>query len=234
MRLDKFISNNSKYSRSEVKKFIKKGILINGKLIKDAKYDVNLDNDMVIFEGIEFKHIENIYIMLNKPQGYVSATRDARDKTVLDLLSDEDKIKNIFPVGRLDKDTEGLIFLTNDGHLSHKLISPQKNIFKKYYVEVDGELNEEEVKLFESGVIIDKDYMCKPAILEIIEAKKMKSSAYIQISEGKFHQIKKMMKVVGMNVIYLKRLSIGKLKLDDNLKLGEYRYLNDEEVKELI
>ncbi|MBF0846971.1 16S rRNA pseudouridine(516) synthase, partial [Streptococcus danieliae] len=105
---------------------------------------------------------------------------DARDKTVLDLLSDEDKIKNIFPVGRLDKDTEGLIFLTNDGHLSHKLISPQKNIFKKYYVEVDGELNEEEVKLFESGVIIDKDYMCKPAILEIIEAKKMKSSAYIQ------------------------------------------------------
>ncbi|MBF0710825.1 MULTISPECIES: pseudouridine synthase [unclassified Gemella] len=234
MRLDKFISNNSKYSRSEVKKFIKKGILINGKLIKDAKYDVNLDNDMVIFEGIEFKHIENIYIMLNKPQGYVSATRDARDKTVLDLLSDEDKIKNIFPVGRLDKDTEGLIFLTNDGHLSHKLISPQKNIFKKYYVEVDGELNEEEVKLFESGVIIDKDYMCKPAILEIIEAKKMKSSAYIQISEGKFHQIKKMMKVAGMNVIYLKRLSIGKLKLDDNLKLGEYRYLNDEEVKELI
>lgn len=233
MRLDKFISSNSQYSRSEVKKIIKKGIYINDILIKDNKYIVDLKRDTVVLEGQVIKHIEHIYIMLNKPQGYLSATRDEKDRTVLDLINEKDKYKDIFPVGRLDKDTEGLIFLTNDGELAHKLTSPKKDVFKKYYVEVDGILLDEHVNQFKEGIIIDKDYKCKEAKLEILSSSSDKSSAHVYISEGRFHQIKKMIKAISLNVTYLKRLTIGDLVLDENLKLGEYRYLSDEEINKL-
>ena len=173
------------------------------------------------------------YIMMNKPKNVVSATEDAIEKTVVDILEEKDRINKVFPVGRLDKDTEGLMLLTNDGELAHKLISPKKDVEKKYYVEVSGELKEEHIELIKDGLTIDGGYKCKSARLEILESSKERSRAYIFITEGKFHQVKRMMKSLATTVTYLKRLSIGTLILDENLKLGEYRYLTEEELKKL-
>ena len=174
-----------------------------------------------------------IYIMMNKPKNVVSATEDAVEKTVVDILEEKDRMHKVFPVGRLDKDTEGLMLLTNDGELAHKLISPKKDVEKKYYVEVSGKLKDEYIKIVENGLIIDGGYKCKSARLEILESIEEKSRANIFITEGKFHQVKRMMKALGTTVTYLKRLSIGSLKLDENLKLGEYRYLTEKELKNL-
>ena len=151
----------------------------------------------------------------------------------MDILKEEDRIHKVFPVGRLDKDTEGLMLLTNDGELAHRLISPKKDVVKKYYVEVSGELKEEHLSIVEAGVILEDGYKCKPARLEILESSENKSRANIYITEGKFHQVKRMMKSIGATVTYLKRLSIGSLILDENLKLGEYRYLTDDELNKL-
>ncbi|MBU0278798.1 MULTISPECIES: pseudouridine synthase [unclassified Gemella] len=231
MRLDKYISSCTTLSRNEVKKVIKKGVLVNNILIKSPNFKVNED-DKVQVDGEILEYRKYIYIMLNKEKNVVSATQDARDKAVIDYLSDKDKILATFPVGRLDKDTEGLILLTNNGDLAHNLLSPKKNIDKKYYVEVDGQLNSSIVDLFLQGVHIG-DYKCKSSKLEIIFSSEEKSKAFITISEGKFHQIKRMMKAVNLNVIYLKRLTIGNLVLDENLKLGEYRYLTKEEIEKI-
>ena len=233
MRLDKFISTTTTLSRAEAKKIIKKGILINDILVKSPDYKVDEINDQVIVNGDRLFYQKYVYIMMNKPQNVISATDDAIDKTVVDLLEEKDRIYKVFPVGRLDKDTEGLMLLTNDGDLAHKLISPKKDVEKKYYVEVSGELKEEHLVLVKEGLVIDEGYKCKSARLEIIESSEVNSIAYIYITEGKFHQVKRMMKVLGTTVTYLKRLSIGTLELDKNLKLGEYRYLTDKEIKNL-
>ena len=233
MRLDKFISSTTTLSRAEAKKIIKKGILINDILVKSPDYKVDEINDQVIVNGDRLFYQKYVYIMMNKPQNVISATDDAIDKTVVDLLEEKDRIYQVFPVGRLDKDTEGLMLLTNDGDLAHKLISPKKDVEKKYYVEVSGELKEEHLVLVKEGLVIDEGYKCKSARLEIIESSEVNSIAYIYITEGKFHQVKRMMKVLGTTVTYLKRLSIGTLELDKNLKLGEYRYLTDKEIKNL-
>ena len=233
MRLDKFISSTTTLSRAEAKKIIKKGILINDILIKSPDYKVDEINDQVILDGKRLVYQKYVYIMMNKPQDTISATEDAIEKTVVDILKEEDRIHKVFPVGRLDKDTEGLMLLTNDGELAHKLISPKKDVEKKYYVEVSGELKEEHLSIVEAGVILEDGYKCKPARLEILESSENKSRANIFITEGKFHQVKRMMKSIGATVTYLKRLSIGSLKLDENLKLGEYRYLTDDELNKL-
>ena len=233
MRLDKFISTTTTLSRAEAKKIIKKGILINDILVKSPDYKVDEINDQVIVNGNRLFYQKYVYIMMNKPQNVISATDDAIDKTVVDLLEEKDRIYQVFPVGRLDKDTEGLMLLTNDGDLTHKLISPKKDVEKKYYVEVSGELKEEHLVLVKEGLVIDEGYKCKRARLEIIESTEVNSIAYIYITEGKFHQVKRMMKALGTTVTYLKRLSIGTLELDKNLKLGEYRYLTDKEIKNL-
>lgn len=233
MRLDRFISNNTIYSRTEAKKIIKKGVIINGNLVKDVAYNIDEDRDIVEFNNEVISYKKNIYIMLNKPAGYVTATEDTFNKTVLDLILEKDKILSPFPVGRLDKDTEGLIFITNDGELAHNLLAPNKNINKKYYVKVDGLLNNDIVNIFKEGVVIDNDYKCKSAELEILSNSVNESIAYITITEGKFHQIKKMMRAVNLNVIYLKRMSIGTLILDEKLGLGKYRYLLEEEINSL-
>lgn len=233
MRLDKFISTTTTLSRAEAKKIIKKGILINDILVKSPHYKVDEINDQVIVNGDRLFYQKYVYIMMNKPQNVISATDDAIDKTVVDLLEEKDRIYKVFPVGRLDKDTEGLMLLTNDGDLAHKLISPKKDVEKKYYVEVSGELKEEHLVLVNEGLVIDEGYKCKRARLEIIESTEVNSIAYIYITEGKFHQVKRMMKALGTTVTYLKRLSIGTLELDKNLKLGEYRYLTDKEIKNL-
>ena len=233
MRLDKFISTTTTLSRAEAKKIIKKGILINDILVKSPDYKVDEINDQIIVNGNRLFYQKYVYIMMNKPQNVISATEDAIDKTVVDLLEEKDRIYKVFPVGRLDKDTEGLMLLTNDGDLAHKLISPKKDVEKKYYVEVSGELKEEHLELVKEGLVIDEGYKCKNARLEILESSETNSIAYIYITEGKFHQVKRMMKALGTTVTYLKRLSIGTLELDKNLKLGEYRYLTDKEIKNL-
>lgn len=234
MRLDKFISSTTTLSRAEAKKIIKKGILINDKLIKTPDYKVDEFNDQVIVDGNRLVYQKYVYIMMNKPKDTVSATEDAIEKTVVDILKEEDRIHKVFPVGRLDKDTEGLMLLTNDGELAHRLISPKKDVVKKYYVEVSGELKEEHIPIVEDGVTLEDGYKCKPARLEILESSEDKSRANIYITEGKFHQVKRMMKSLGTTVTYLKRLSIGELLLDENLVLGEYRYLTNEELDKLI
>lgn len=234
MRLDKFISSTTTLSRAEAKKIIKKGILINDKLIKTPDYKVDEINDQVMVNGNRLVYQKYVYIMMNKPKDTVSATEDAIEKTVVDILKEEDRIHKVFPVGRLDKDTEGLMLLTNDGELAHRLISPKKDVVKKYYVEVSGELKEEHIPIVEDGVTLEDGYKCKPARLEILESSEDKSRANIYITEGKFHQVKRMMKSLGTTVTYLKRLSIGELLLDENLVLGEYRYLTSEELEKLI
>ena len=233
MRLDKFISTTTTLSRAEAKKIIKKGILINDILIKSPDYKVDELNDQVIVNGNRLVYQKYVYIMMNKPKDTVSATEDAIERTVVDILRDEDRIHKVFPVGRLDKDTEGLMLLTNDGELAHKLISPKKDVEKKYYVEVSGELKNEHLEIVKAGVILEDGYRCKPARLEILDGSEGNSKANIFITEGKFHQVKRMMKSLGTTVTYLKRLSIGSLKLDENLKLGEYRYLTDDELNKL-
>ena len=233
MRLDKFISSTTTLSRAEAKKIIKKGILINDKLIKTPDYKIDEFKDQVIVNGNRLVYQKYVYIMMNKPKDTVSATEDAIERTVVDILRDEDRIYKVFPVGRLDKDTEGLMLLTNDGELAHKLISPKKDVEKKYYVEVSGELKNEHLKIIKEGVILEDGYRCKPARLEILDSSEGNSKANIFITEGKFHQVKRMMKSLGATVTYLKRLSIGSLKLDENLKLGEYRYLTDDELNKL-
>ena len=233
MRLDKFISTTTMLSRAEAKKIIKKGILINDILIKSSDYKVDENNDIVIVNGSRLVYQKYVYIMMNKPQNVISATEDMTDKTVVDVLKDKDRIHKVFPVGRLDKDTEGLMLLTNDGELAHKLISPKKDVEKKYYVEVTGELKEEYLELVKDGLVLDDGCKCKSARLEILESSKDKSCANIYITEGKFHQVKRMMKALETTVTYLKRLSIGSLILDESLKLGEYRYLTDKELKKL-
>lgn len=233
MRLDKFISTTTTLSRAEAKKIIKKGILINDILIKSPDYKVDEFNDQVIVNGSRLVYQKYVYIMMNKPKDTVSATEDAIERTVVDILRDEDRIHKVFPVGRLDKDTEGLMLLTNDGELAHKLISPKKDVEKKYYVEVSGELKNEHLEIVKEGVILEDGYKCKPARLEILDKSEENSRANIFITEGKFHQVKRMMKSLGTTVTYLKRLSIGSLKLDENLKLGEYRYLTDDELNKL-
>ena len=233
MRLDKFISTTTTLSRAEAKKVIKKGILINDKLIKTPDYKIDEFKDQVIVNGNRLVYQKYVYIMMNKPKNTVSATEDEIERTVVDILRDEDRIYKVFPVGRLDKDTEGLMLLTNDGELAHKLISPKKDVEKKYYVEVSGELKNEHLKIIKEGVILEDGYRCKPARLEILDSSEGNSKANIFITEGKFHQVKRMMKSLGATVTYLKRLSIGSLKLDENLKLGEYRYLTDDELNKL-
>lgn len=233
MRLDKFIGHTTSLSRAEAKKSIKKGVLVNGRIVKTPDFKIDEFKDEVIVNEEKLIYQKYIYIMMNKPKDIISATEDNKIKTVVDILDEQERIFKPFPVGRLDKDTEGLMLLTNDGDLAHKLTSPKKDIVKKYYVEVFGTIEDMHITYFKKGVILDDGYKCKSAILDILTSNETGSKAYIYITEGKFHQVKRMMKSIGCEVTYLKRLSIGELVLDENLKLGEYRYLTNQELKKL-
>mgnify|MGYP000850757454 FL=1 len=233
MRLDKFIGHTTSLSRAEAKKSIKKGVLVNGRIVKTPDFKIDEFKDEVIVNEEKLIYQKYIYIMMNKPKDIISATEDNKTKTVVDILDEQERIFKPFPVGRLDKDTEGLMLLTNDGDLAHKLTSPKKDIVKKYYVEVFGTIEDMHITYFKKGVILDDGYKCKSAILDILTSNETGSKAYIYITEGKFHQVKRMMKSIGCEVTYLKRLSIGELVLDENLKLGEYRYLTEQELKKL-
>ena len=229
MRVDKLLSNVGVASRAELKKYCKQGLIsVNGKVINNPGVQVDSESDDINGEKIVYR--EFVYIMLNKPDGYISATFDKYDPIVLDLIDQSYLVFEPFPVGRLDKDTEGLLVLTNDGQLAHRVLSPKKHVPKTYYAKIQGKVTEEDILAFEKGVILDDGYETMPSQLKILKSDDM-SEIELTIHEGKFHQVKRMFESVGKKVVYLKRLSMGKLKLDESLKLGEYRELTEEEVK---
>ena len=233
MRLDRFLSECGCGTRSEVKKIIKNGcVKLNGETVKKADIQINEAEDEVTVNGNILIYNEFVYYMLNKPAGYVSATRDNRDRTVMELLEDEDKGEDIFPVGRLDKDTEGLLILSNDGKMAHNILSPKKHVKKTYFVRVDGKVKDEHIEMFRNGVDIGEKKPTLPAELRIIEAGDV-SEVELTICEGKFHQVKRMFKVLGLEVIFLKRIKMGSLSLDENLKPGQYRRITDKELEML-
>ncbi|EGL83595.1 pseudouridine synthase Rsu [Caldalkalibacillus thermarum TA2.A1] len=231
MRLDKLLSNMGYGSRKEVKKWLKAGVVtVNGHVVQDDKTQVDPETDHVQFQGVTVEYRPYIYLMLHKPQGVISATDDAREMTVLDLIDPEHLTYNLFPVGRLDKDAEGLLLLTNDGKLSHALLSPKRHVPKVYYAEIEGLVTEADVEAFQAGVILDDGYRTLPADLKVIHSGEH-SRVELTIVEGKFHQVKRMFKAVGKRVTYLKRIKMGGLALDEGLEPGEYRELTEEEVQ---
>lgn len=231
MRLDKLLANSGYGTRKEVKKLLKTGVVkVDGKVVKDAKVHVEPEEQEVTVLDDVVEYREFIYLMMHKPPGFLSATEDNRQETVVDILQEEDKIFEPFPVGRLDKDTEGFLLLTNDGQLAHQLLSPKKHVPKTYYAKIDGEVTEEDKATFREGVTLDDGYETLPAELKILSAGPQ-SEIEITIVEGKFHQVKRMFQAVGKTVTYLKRLSMGPLELDPDLELGEYRELTDEELE---
>ena len=226
IRLDKFLCEMEIGTRSQVKDIVKKGMVsVDGEVIKKADYKFDETAAKVCVNGKELSYQKFYYYMLNKPQGVVSATTDNHDKTVLDLLKDAPG-KDLFPVGRLDKDTEGLLLITNDGELSHNLLSPKKHVDKTYLVETKELVTEEMLLKLEQGVDIGEEKLTLPAKVSQLEDKKIE----LTITEGKFHQVKRMLKAVENEVVYLKRLSMGSLKLDKKLPLGEYRSLTEGEI----
>lgn len=232
MRLDKYLAEMGVGTRQEVKKQIRQGkVTVNGTVVKAADTKIDETCDEVTIGDRNISYVSYEYYMLNKPGGVVSATEDRRDTTVIDLIKDK-KRKDLFPVGRLDKDTEGLLLITNDGDLAHRLLAPKKHVDKVYYAKIDGMVTEEDVKRFAEGIDIgaEEEEMTRPAKLDIMKSAE-ESEIRLTIHEGKFHQVKRMFLAVGKEVTYLKRERMGTLCLDENLKPGEYRLLTEEEIE---
>ena len=236
MRLDKFLVACAVGSRTEVKNFLKAGrVTVNGKKEKSAKSQINEETDEIRFDGQKLDYEEFVYYMMNKPQGVISATEDPKHKTVLDLLDDYARAKEVFPVGRLDIDTHGLLLLTNDGKLAHALLSPKRHVDKTYLARINGVMTDVDVETFAQGVPL-KDFTCQPAKLELVsvDTEKEESLVRVTIAEGKFHQVKRMVAYCGKEVVDLQRLTMGTLTLDENLKCGEWRRLSKEELEGLL
>lgn len=236
MRLDKLLSNLKYGTRTEIKKMIKnKLVKVNGEVVRDSSLHIDEYHDVVLVNEQQVHYQKFVYLMLNKPKDYISATTDDYHKTVIDLLDDRFRVYDVYPCGRLDIDTEGLLILSNDGQFAHQLMHPKKEVYKTYHVQVDKAFLPSDIISFKEGLEIfdgnNNKYQTKKALLEILDDK----NAYISISEGKFHQVKRMFQKVGKKVLYLKRVQIGKLVLDENLKLGEYKELtNDDKLKLFI
>ena len=236
MRLDKFLVACAVGSRTEVKNFLKAGrVTVNGKKEKSAKSQINEETDEIRFDGQKLDYEEFVYYMMNKPQGVISATEDPKHKTVLDLLDDYARAKEVFPVGRLDIDTHGLLLLTNDGKLAHALLSPKRHVDKTYLARINGVMTDVDVETFAQGVPL-KDFTCQPAKLELVsvDTEKEESLIRVTIAEGKFHQVKRMVAYCGKEVVDLQRLTMGTLTLDEDLKRGEWRRLSKEELEGLL
>ena len=236
MRLDKFLVACAVGSRTEVKNFLKAGrVTVNGKKEQSAKLQINEDTDEICFDGEKLDYEEFVYYMMNKPQGVISATEDTKHKTVLDLLDDYARAKEVFPVGRLDIDTHGLLLLTNDGKLAHALLSPKRHVDKIYLARINGVMTDADVETFAQGVPL-KDFTCQPAKLELVsvDTEKDQSLVRVSIAEGKFHQVKRMVGYCGKEVVDLQRLTMGTLTLDEDLKRGEWRRLTKEELEGLL
>ena len=234
MRLDKCLADCGLGTRSEVKSLLKaKRITVNGKVVTNGKVQVNPETDEILFDGEKIQYEEFVYIMMNKPKGVVSATEDNLHKTVLDLIDPVYFKKGVFPVGRLDIDTHGLLLLTNDGELAHRLLSPKKHVTKIYQARVEGVMTAEDVTAFEKGIVLSDGTECMPARLDILSTTQDESVVQIHLKEGKFHQVKRMVKACGKTVVDLERLTMGPLNLDKGLALGESRPLTEEERQSL-
>lgn len=232
MRLDKYLANAGCGTRSEVKQAVKKGrVRVNGQKAPGPEQKVDPDQDEILFDGLPVRWEEFGYYMLHKPAGYVSATEDGRERTVMELLPSACR-RDYFPVGRLDKDTEGLLLITNDGKLAHNLLSPRKHVDKVYFARVEGRVTEEDIHLFAEGVDIGDEKKTLPAMLRVLESGE-ESRIELAIREGRFHQVKRMFEAVGKRVLYLKRLSMGSLVLDETLDKGAFRALTPEEIRKL-
>ena len=252
VRLDKFLADSGAGTRTDVKKLIQKGMVqVNGEKAKKPELKIDPETDVVEFGGERIgARAEFVYYLLHKPAGYVSATEDTREKTVLDLVP-KDGRRNLFPVGRLDKDTEGLLLITDDGMLAHELLAPGKHVDKTYFVRVEGKLTVENIRNLENGVDIGEKKLTMPAKEEIVGGSwegagepepgrvrrenlpEVYTELHLTIHEGKFHQVKRMMAAVETPVVYLKRTAMGPLTLPDDLRKGEYRSLTDEELRKL-
>ena len=236
MRLDKFLVACAVGSRTEVKNLLKAGrVTVNGKKEKSAKLQIDEEIDEIRFDGQVLEYEEFVYYMMNKPKGVISATEDPKHRTVLDLLDVIAQSKEVFPVGRLDIDTHGLLLLTNNGQLAHALLSPKRHVDKTYLAQVKGIMAQEDVEIFAKGIPL-KDFTCQPARLEILstDAEKNQSQIRVTIAEGKFHQVKRMVAYCGKEVVDLQRLTMGTLVLDENMQRGEWRRLTKEELEILL
>ncbi len=232
MRIDKFLSNMGYGSRKQIKIMAAKNkITINGDRVKSCSTHIDPQKDIVIVNNEKVEYKPYVYIMMNKPAGVISASEDKRHKTILDLIGEEFSHYELHPIGRLDKDTEGLIILTNDGKLTHDLLSPKKHIPKTYYAKIDSFVDEADIIAFSKGININDEYTTMPAKLEIIQTDNEQSEVIITICEGKYHQIKRMFIAKGKNVTYLKRIQMNNLQLDPSLELGNYRELTNTELE---
>ncbi|MBQ4282605.1 MAG: rRNA pseudouridine synthase [Lachnospira sp.] len=251
IRLDKYLADMQVGTRSQVKEYVRKRkVTVNGNIVTSPDYKLDENSDEVCFNGERVGYVEYEYYMLNKPAGVLSATMDKKAKTVVDLIPSARK--DLFPVGRLDKDTEGLLLITNDGQLAHELLSPKKHVGKTYLAHITGQLPANATELFEEGLKVDDEFTAMPAQLSVlgtpdsdneysgkamVDEKRMAgeqvTTVHITIREGKFHQVKRMFQAVGCEVIYLKRLQMGPLILGENLQVGEYRLLSEAEVNAL-
>ena len=232
VRLDKFLADAGVGTRSQVKGFLKKGLVtVNGEPARKPEQKISPETDLIVFQGTVLSYTEFYYYMLNKPSGYVSATDDNTAPTVLSLLKGAPG-KDLFPVGRLDKDTEGLLLITNDGALAHRLLSPRHHVDKTYFVRADGAVTEDDCSRLEAGVDIGEDRLTLPARAALLSSGPV-SEVELTIHEGKFHQVKRMFQAIGKPVLYLRRLSMGSLTLDETLPPGQYRPLREEEIAAL-
>lgn len=230
-RLDKLLSNFGYGSRSEIRNLIKDGaVTVDGAIVKDASMHVDPQSSKIELGGRILNYREFIYLMMNKPAGVISATTDNKLKTAVDLLPAEFSCFDLFPAGRLDIDTEGLLLLTNDGQLAHNLLSPKKHVSKRYYAIIDGMVTDADAKAFKEGVMLDDGYVTMPANLQIIRSEQH-SEIELELHEGKFHQVKRMFEATGKKVTYLKRVQMGGLKLDDSLEPGTCRELTPDELE---
>ncbi len=233
MRLDRFLVNQGFGSRKEVQKLIKSGVVkVNEEVIDDPSYHIDPNKDIVNIDGEEIEYKENFYFMLNKPKGYITAAYDEKYPTVMDLFSSEPMIDKLFPIGRLDIDTEGLLIITSDGQLAHRITHPKWNIEKEYFVIVDGDVSDIDFSRYEKeGIYLKKEkYKTKPFKVEVLKTSPEESEILITITEGKYHIIKNIMSELKHEVLYLKRVRIGPLRLDEDLAPGEYRELTKEEI----
>ena len=230
-RLDKFLSGQLNISRNDAKELIKKRLVtVNGAIAK--LYDMKIDTacDKVVSEGVEIIYRKHLYIMMNKPQGVVCSTRDGESKTVLELLPPELCREGLFPAGRLDKDTEGFVFITDDGVLAHNILSPKKHVSKVYFARLEKPAEESYIEAFANGLEIDGGDVCLPAKIEILEDP---HEVYITIKEGMYHQIKRMAEALGNKIVYLRRIKIGGVTLDENLALGQCREMLHKEIENI-
>jgi len=231
-RLDKILANLGYGSRKEVKALCRKGeVVVDGTLVKDSAEKVDPVNSTIEVKGEKINYRKFIYLMMNKPSGVVSATFDNHDETVIDLLDPEYQVFEPFPIGRLDKDTVGLLLITNDGELNHKLIAPKNHVDKVYYAEINKPIDESDIVKFEKGITLDDGYLCMPAKLEVINSNEDGAEVHVTIQEGKFHQVKRMFEAVDKSVVYLRRISFGPLKLDETVEEGSFRELTEEEIE---